>query len=106
MAGRRLQRRRPDDGDGAAPPGGGRSIAGISEPRGLRRPGRSAARLSARVRRPAGGVHGRIERLTVMSQDNTFVGSIPELYDRFMGPMLFEPYARELAARFAGFEGD
>lgn len=41
-----------------------------------------------------------------MSQDNTFVGSIPELYDRFMGPMLFEPYARELAARFAGFEGD
>lgn len=38
-------------------------------------------------------------------QDRAFVGAIPELYDRFMGPMLFEPFARELAARFAGFGG-
>lgn len=37
--------------------------------------------------------------------DRAFVGSIPELYDRLMGPMLFEPYARELAQRFRGFEG-
>ncbi len=28
-----------------------------------------------------------------------FVGSIPELYDRHMGPVLFEPYAQELAQR-------
>jgi len=28
-----------------------------------------------------------------------FVGSIPELYDRHMGPVLFEPYARDLARR-------
>lgn len=28
-----------------------------------------------------------------------FVGSIPELYDRHMGPVLFEPYAQEVAAR-------
>lgn len=28
-----------------------------------------------------------------------FVGSIPELYDRHLGPVLFEPYARELAGR-------
>lgn len=28
-----------------------------------------------------------------------FVGSIPALYDRFMGPTLFEPYAQDLAAR-------
>jgi len=28
-----------------------------------------------------------------------FAGSIPELYDRHMGPVLFEPYAQELAAR-------
>lgn len=41
-----------------------------------------------------------------MGQRNEFVGSVPELYDRYMGPMLFEPYARELAARFAGFAGD
>ncbi|HYE43587.1 MAG TPA: methyltransferase domain-containing protein [Caulobacteraceae bacterium] len=38
--------------------------------------------------------------------DSAFVGSIPELYDRHLGPMLFEPYARELARRFEGFEGD
>jgi len=30
-----------------------------------------------------------------------FVGSIPELYDRHLGPLLFEPYARDLAARLA-----
>jgi SAM-dependent methyltransferase len=28
-----------------------------------------------------------------------FVGSIPELYDRHMGPVLFEPYADELVRR-------
>jgi ubiquinone/menaquinone biosynthesis C-methylase UbiE len=28
-----------------------------------------------------------------------FVGSIPAIYDRFMGPTLFEPYAQEMAAR-------
>ncbi len=30
-----------------------------------------------------------------------FVGSVPENYDRFLGPVLFEPYARELAGRVA-----
>jgi len=28
-----------------------------------------------------------------------FIGSIPEHYDRFLGAVLFEPYARDLAAR-------
>jgi SAM-dependent methyltransferase len=28
-----------------------------------------------------------------------FVGSIPENYDHYLGPVLFEPYARDLAAR-------
>ncbi|HUS29018.1 MAG TPA: class I SAM-dependent methyltransferase [Kofleriaceae bacterium] len=28
-----------------------------------------------------------------------FVGPIPELYDRHMGPVLFEPYAEDIAAR-------
>ncbi len=28
-----------------------------------------------------------------------FVGSIPENYDRHLGPVLFDPYARDLAAR-------
>ncbi len=35
-----------------------------------------------------------------MSSDVTrFVGSIPELYERHLGPVLFEPYARDLAQR-------
>jgi len=28
-----------------------------------------------------------------------FVGSIPENYDRYLGPMLFDPYAADLVAR-------
>jgi SAM-dependent methyltransferase len=31
--------------------------------------------------------------------DTAFVGSVPELYTRYMGPMLFEPYAADLASR-------
>lgn len=34
-----------------------------------------------------------------MSSVTSFVGSIPELYDRHLGPVLFEPYARDLVAR-------
>ncbi len=37
--------------------------------------------------------------------DRAFVGSIPEVYDRCLGPMLFEPYALDMAGRFKGFEG-
>ena len=35
------------------------------------------------------------------STDAVFTGSIPALYDRYLGPLLFEPYAREIAARLA-----
>ena len=31
--------------------------------------------------------------------DKVFTGAIPAIYDRFLGPMLFEPYAADLAAR-------
>jgi SAM-dependent methyltransferase len=41
----------------------------------------------------------------VTQADSAFVGSIPELYDRCLGPMLFEPYALDLGQRFAGFDG-
>lgn len=35
-----------------------------------------------------------------MTETNAqFVGSIPEQYDRFLGPMLFEPYAADLVGR-------
>ncbi|TMJ23258.1 MAG: SAM-dependent methyltransferase, partial [Alphaproteobacteria bacterium] len=34
-------------------------------------------------------------------KDAVFAGSIPALYDRHLGPLLFEPYARDLARRVA-----
>jgi ubiquinone/menaquinone biosynthesis C-methylase UbiE len=37
--------------------------------------------------------------------DAAFAGSIPELYDRYLGPTLFEPFAAELAGRFLDFDG-
>ncbi|HWA60367.1 MAG TPA: class I SAM-dependent methyltransferase [Caulobacteraceae bacterium] len=37
--------------------------------------------------------------------DSVFTGSIPDLYDRYLGPILFEPFALDMAARFAGFGG-
>jgi ubiquinone/menaquinone biosynthesis C-methylase UbiE len=36
---------------------------------------------------------------TPAGSDTRFAGSIPELYDRLLVPMIFEPYARDLAAR-------
>ena len=33
--------------------------------------------------------------------DTVFAGSIPALYDRYLGPLIFEPYADDLAARVA-----
>ncbi|PWC34768.1 SAM-dependent methyltransferase [Azospirillum sp. TSO35-2] len=37
--------------------------------------------------------------------DKVFAGSIPALYDRYLGPFIFEPYACDLAERLAGFRG-
>jgi len=37
----------------------------------------------------------------VTESDKTFAGSIPALYDRYLGPMLFEPYALDVAERVA-----
>lgn len=33
--------------------------------------------------------------------DRTFKGSIPDLYDQHLGPMIFAPYAEDLASRLA-----
>ena len=38
------------------------------------------------------------------TSDAHFAGSIPEIYDRFMVPLIFEPYARDLAGRIARAE--
>jgi SAM-dependent methyltransferase len=35
------------------------------------------------------------------NQDSAFSGSIPEIYDNCLGPMLFAPYAEDLARRVA-----
>ncbi len=41
-----------------------------------------------------------------MPESNTaFTGSIPELYDGHLGPVLFEPYARDLGRRLSLREG-
>ena len=37
----------------------------------------------------------------VATVDKVFAGSIPELYERLMVPLIFEPYACDLAARLA-----
>lgn len=34
--------------------------------------------------------------------DKVFSGSIPEIYDRYMVPMFFEPYAEDMARRVSG----
>lgn len=36
--------------------------------------------------------------------DAAFSGSIPGLYDRYLGPLLFEPYAEEVARRAAALQ--
>ena len=36
------------------------------------------------------------------ASDTKFAGSIPALYDRYLGPLIFEPYAVDLAGRVAG----
>ena len=37
----------------------------------------------------------------MVATDKLFAGSIPEIYDRFLVPLIFEPYAADLAARVA-----
>ena len=37
----------------------------------------------------------------VATVDKVFAGSIPEFYERFMVPLIFEPYALDLAGRLA-----
>ena len=38
----------------------------------------------------------------MVATDKVFAGSIPEIYDRFLVPLIFEPYALDLAGRVAG----
>ena len=36
--------------------------------------------------------------------DDSFVGSVPELYERYMVPLIFEPYAEDLLTRLAAMD--
>jgi SAM-dependent methyltransferase len=40
------------------------------------------------------------------ASDTLFTGSVPALYDRCLGPMLFKPYAQDIAARAAALSPD
>jgi SAM-dependent methyltransferase len=40
----------------------------------------------------------------MVGSDKLFAGSIPEIYDSLLVPLLFESYARDLAGRVAGLE--
>src|SRR5262245_50393193 len=40
-----------------------------------------------------------MEPLMVETNDKVFAGSVPEIYDRLMVPLIFEPYALDLAGR-------
>lgn len=40
----------------------------------------------------------------VTKTDAVFTGSIPALYDKYLGPLVFEPYAEDLAARLAALD--
>lgn len=38
------------------------------------------------------------------SQDSLFAGSVPDLYDQYLVPLIFEPYAADLASRTAALD--
>ena len=39
----------------------------------------------------------------MLETDKVFAGSIPENYDRYMVPLIFEPFAADLAQRASSF---
>lgn len=41
--------------------------------------------------------------MTTSETDKAFTGSIPDVYDKFLVPMIFEPYAADLSERLAAF---
>jgi ubiquinone/menaquinone biosynthesis C-methylase UbiE len=41
--------------------------------------------------------------MAMLEADKMFAGSIPENYDRYMVPLIFEPYAADIAQRAASF---
>jgi SAM-dependent methyltransferase len=50
--------------------------------------------------------HVKWRVMAMLETDKLFAGSIPENYDRHMVPLIFEPYAADLAQRVASFTPD
>lgn len=46
----------------------------------------------------------RSEEAVDVETDRVFRGSIPALYDQYLGPMIFSPYADDLTTRLADLE--
>lgn len=61
-------------------------------------PSRSGTELRYNSSAPPMGLEVRVPEPEV---DRIFAGSIPQLYDQYMVPLIFEPYAEDLAARVA-----
>ena len=40
------------------------------------------------------------------TDDRTFAGSIPEIYDRYLAPLIFDSYALDLASEFSDLSVD
>src|ERR1700760_1601819 len=50
----------------------------------------------------SGALHGPSDRRQAMSEtDKLFAGSIPENYDRYLVPLIFESFAEDIAQRAA-----
>lgn len=57
--------------------------------------------VAASLRSPALVRQTGCERRIVSATDKLFAGSIPEIYERLLVPLIFEPYAADLAERVA-----
>ena len=50
---------------------------------------------------PSGRVAAQAKERTMPDIDKVFAGSIPKLYEQYLVPLIFEPYAADLAGRVA-----
>src|SRR5262245_18422246 len=57
-------------------------------------------RFCAPYARSFGRLYG-LKEVPMAAIDKLFAGSIPDIYDRFVVPLIFESYARDLAERLA-----
>ena len=65
-------------------------------------PTRVVGAAAVGTRRNSHVVQSGVEEVSAMSghhADEVFAGSVPELYDTYMVPLIFEPYAADLVSR-------